>query len=275
MFETSTFDFFITCAAPPGFSFEKRRNMRESSCDTLQFLYLDIIRFYCTKTIAIMRIHDLDPENKPGERFMRTGPASLSPAELLALILRSGSRNLNIVDTCNEIISEFRLEKLADTALGDLQKIRGIGKVKAMQIIAVFELNKRLHYARNFNKKIKAARDVVEYMAGRIPDETKEHLFVLHLNTKNQIMKAELVSVGTLNAALIHPREVFKSAIRESAHAIILVHNHPSGDVEPSNADKQVTNLLKEASAIIQIDLLDHVIIARSEWFSFRERSLL
>ena len=127
----------------------------------------------------------------------------------------------------------------------------------------------------NFNKKITAARDIVEYMAGRIPDETKEHLFVLHLNTKNQIIKTELVSVGTLNAALIHPREVFKSAIRESAHAIILVHNHPSGDVEPSNADKQVTNLLKEASAIIQIDLLDHVIIARSEWFSFRERALL
>jgi DNA repair protein RadC len=222
-----------------------------------------------------MRLHDLDPENRPRERFIRSGPASLSPAELLALILRSGSRNHNIVDTCNEIISEFRLEKLAETALGDLQKIRGIGKVKAMQIIAVFELNKRLHYARNFNKKITAARDIVEYMAGRIPDETKEHLFVLHLNTKNQIIKTELVSVGTLNAALIHPREVFKSAIRESAHAIILVHNHPSGDVEPSNADKQVTHLLKEASAIIQIDLLDHVIIARSEWFSFRERALL
>jgi DNA repair protein RadC len=222
-----------------------------------------------------MKIHDLDPENRPLERFLRAGAASLSPAELLALILRSGSRDLNIVDTCAEIIREFSLEKLADTAQTDLQKIRGIGKVKAMQIIAVFELNKRLHYARNFNKKIKAARDVVEYMEGRIPDETKEHLFVLHLNTKNQIMKAELVSVGTLNAALIHPREVFKSAIRESAHAIILVHNHPSGDVEPSNADKQVTALLKEASAIIQIDLLDHIIIARSEWFSFRERSFI
>ena len=222
-----------------------------------------------------MKIHDLDTENRPLERFLRAGAASLSPAELLALILRSGSRDLNIVDTCAEIIREFSLEKLADTAQTDLQKIRGIGKVKAMQIIAVFELNKRLHYARNFNKKIKAARDVVEYMEGRIPDETKEHLFVLHLNTKNQIMKAELVSVGTLNAALIHPREVFKSAIRESAHAIILVHNHPSGDVEPSNADKQVTALLKEASAIIQIDLLDHIIIARSEWFSFRERSFI
>ncbi|MEI7788264.1 MAG: DNA repair protein RadC [Chlorobiaceae bacterium] len=222
-----------------------------------------------------MRIHDLDPENRPQERFLRSGPASLSPAELLSLILRSGTRNLNIVDTCNKIISEFSLEKLADITQSELQNIKGIGKVKAMQIIAIFELNKRLHYARNFNKKITAARDIFEYMACRIPDETKEHLFVLHLNTKNQIIKTEVVSVGTLNAALIHPREVFKSAIRESAHAIILVHNHPSGDVEPSNADKQVTTLLKQASAIIQIDLLDHIIIAKTEWFSFRERSLL
>ncbi|MEI8186612.1 MAG: DNA repair protein RadC [Chlorobiaceae bacterium] len=222
-----------------------------------------------------MRIHDLDPENRPSERFLRGGPASLSPAELLALILRSGSKNHNIIDTCNEIITTFKLEKLADTAQADLQKIRGIGKVKAMQIVAVFELNKRLHYSKNINKKIRAARDIVEYMAGRIPDETKEHLFVLHLNTKNQIIKNELVSVGTLNSALIHPREVFKSAIRESAHAIILVHNHPSGDVEPSSADKQVTDLLKKASSIIQIDLLDHVILAKTEWFSFRERSLL
>ena len=222
-----------------------------------------------------MRIHDLDPENRPQERFLRSGPASLSPAELLSLILRSGTRNLNIVDTCNKIISEFSLEKLADITQSELQNIKGIGKVKAMQIIAIFELNKRLHYARNFNKKITAARDIFEYMACRIPDETKEHLFVLHLNTKNQIIKTEVVSVGTLNAALIHPREVFKSAIRESAHAIILVHNHPSGDVEPSNADKQVTTLLKQARAIIQIDLLDHIIIAKTEWFSFRERSLL
>jgi DNA repair protein RadC len=222
-----------------------------------------------------MRIHDLDPGNRPAERFLQFGPASLSPAELLAIILRAGTKHLNIVDTCHEIITEFSLEKLAETTPRELQKIKGIGKVKSMQIIAVFELNKRLHYARNFNKKINAARDIVEYMTGRIPDETKEHLFVLHLNTKNQIIKNELVSVGTLNAALIHPREVFKSAIRESAHAIILVHNHPSGDVEPSNADKKVTNILKQASAILQIDLLDHVIIAKKEWFSFRERSIL
>ena len=222
-----------------------------------------------------MRIHDIDPENRPMERFLRSGAASLSSAELLALILRTGTKNLNIVDTCNEIIARFTLEKLSSTTIKELQEIKGIGKAKAMQIISVFELNRRIHYSSNQNKKIQAASDIFAYMAGRVPDETKEHLFVLHLNTKNQIIKTELVSVGTLNAALIHPREVFKAAIKESSHAIILVHNHPSGDVEPSNADKQVTDLLKKASAIIQIDLLDHVIIGKTGWFSFRESSLL
>jgi DNA repair protein RadC len=222
-----------------------------------------------------MRIHDFDPENRPRERFLRSGAASLSPAELLAIILRTGTKNLNIVDTCNELIARYGLERLATVTLGELQEVKGIGEAKAMQIVAIFELNKRLHYARNLNKKIQAARDIFEYMAGRVPDETKEHLFVLHLNTKNQIIKTELAAVGTLNAALIHPREVFKSAIKESSHAIILVHNHPSGDVEPSNADKQVTDLLKQASNVIQIDLLDHIIIGKTGWFSFRESGLL
>ena len=171
-----------------------------------------------------MRLHDFDPENRPRERFLSSGPSSLSPAELLAIILRFGSRELNIVDTCNEIIARFTLEKLVNVSIGELQEIKGIGETKAMQIVAIFELNKRLHYTRNHNKKIQAARDIFEYMAGRIPDETKEHLFVLHLNTKNQIIKTELVSVGTLNAALIHPREVFKAAIKESSHALIPVH---------------------------------------------------
>ncbi len=222
-----------------------------------------------------MRIHDFDPDSRPRERFLSSGAASLSPAELLAIILRTGTKNLNIVDVCNEVIAKFTLEKLSAVTIKELQEIKGIGTAKAMQIIAVFELNKRLHYSRNQNKKIQAASDIFDYMAGRVPDETKEHLFVLHLNTKNQITKTELVSVGTLNAALIHPREVFKSAIKESSHAIILVHNHPSGDTEPSNADKQVTELLKKASTVVQIDLLDHVITGKTGWFSFRESGIL
>jgi DNA repair protein RadC len=222
-----------------------------------------------------MRLHDLDPDNRPRERFLLSGPLSLSSAELLALILRSGTKKSNIIDICNEIIARFGLEKLPDVSIAELQQISGIGKAKAMQIVSVFELSRRINHSRNLNRKIHAARDVFEYMEGRIPDGTKEHLFVLHLNTKNQIVKNELVSIGTLNASLIHPREVFKAAIRESSHAIILVHNHPSGDVEPSNADKQVTTLLKQAGAIIQIELLDHIIIGKAGWFSFRENSLL
>lgn len=222
-----------------------------------------------------MRIVDIDPENRPQERFLRSGPSSLSPAELMALILRSGTRGQNILDTCNQLISTYTLERLADLSLSELQKVPGIGETKAMQIIAVFELNKRLHYQRNLNRKVQSARDVFEYMKGRIPDEGKEHLCILFLNTKNQILRHEFVSVGTLTASLIHPREIFKAAIRESTHAIILVHNHPSGDVQPSSADKQVTSIIKQAGELLQIELLDHVILGGDDWFSFRDHSLL
>ena len=222
-----------------------------------------------------MRIHDLDPEERPRERFLRSGASALSSAELIALILKTGTKGKNILEACNELMGRYGLEKLADLSMGELQENDGIGPAKAMQIQAVFELHKRLYFRRNTNKKVRSARDVFEYMNGRVPDETKEHLFLLHLNTKNQIMRHDIISVGTLNASLIHPREIFKPAIRESAHAVILAHNHPSGDVEPSNADKKATKLLKQAGSIIQIDLLDHVIVGRDNWFSFREHSLL
>ena len=222
-----------------------------------------------------MRIHDIDPDNRPRERFLSSGPASLSPAELLAIILRSGIPGRNIVDTCHEMISRFSLERLPGLSLRELQEVPGIGEAKAMQVIAVFELHKRLRYSRNANRKVQSARDVFEYMRGRIPDETKEHLCILFLDAKNRIIRHEIVSVGTLTASLIHPREIFKAAIRESAHAVILVHNHPSGDVQPSGADKQVTTILKQAGNLLQIDLLDHVIIGADDWFSFRDQSML
>ncbi|MBF0586779.1 DNA repair protein RadC [Prosthecochloris sp. N3] len=222
-----------------------------------------------------MRIHDLDPEHRPRERFLQSGPAALSSAELMALILKTGTRHHNIVDTCQAMISRHGLERLAELSLGELQDIPGIGPAKAMQIKAVFELQKRVSFIRHTNKKVRSAKDVYEYMTGRVPDEHREHLFLLHLNTKNHIIRHDIISVGTLNASLIHPREIFKPAIRESAHAVILVHNHPSGDVEPSNADRQVTATLKKASAILQIELLDHVIVGCDSYFSFREHSLL
>ncbi|HHE07696.1 MAG TPA: JAB domain-containing protein [Chlorobaculum parvum] len=222
-----------------------------------------------------MRIHDIDPDNRPRERFLRSGKEALSPAELLALILRSGTQKLNIIDTCNQLIATHGLEGLADLSLNELQKQPGIGQAKAMQIAAIFELNRRVRFTRTMNRQVQGTHDVFEYMQGRIPDETKEHLFVLFLNTKNRILSHETVTVGTLTASLIHPREIFKAAIRQSAHSIILVHNHPSGDVQPSNADKQVTSILKKSGDLLQIALLDHVIVGNNDWFSFRDHSLL
>lgn len=222
-----------------------------------------------------MRIHDIDPDNRPRERFLRSGKEALSPAELLALILRSGTQKLNIIDTCNQLIAMHGLEGLADLSLNELQEQPGIGQAKAMQIAAIFELNRRVRFTRTMNRKVQGARDVFEYMQGRIPDETKEHLFVLFLSTKNRILSHETVTVGTLTASLIHPREIFKAAIRQSAHSIILVHNHPSGDVQPSNADKQVTSILKKSGDLLQIAMLDHVIVGNNDWFSFRDHSLL
>ncbi len=222
-----------------------------------------------------MKIHDLDPDDRPSERFLHAGPSALSSAELLALILKTGTPGKNILETCNELIGRYGLDNLAELSIGELQETDGIGPAKAMQIKAVFELHKRLHFKRNSGKRIRTAKDVFDYMHGRVPDEKKEHLFALHLNTKNQVTRNDLISVGTLNASLIHPREIFKSAIRESAHAIILVHNHPSGDTEPSRSDRQVTALLKQAGTIMQIELLDHVITGKDNWFSFREQGLL
>lgn len=222
-----------------------------------------------------MRIHDIDPDNRPRERFLHSGPAALSTAELLAIILRFGTRGHNIVDSCNQLLSEHPLERLPDLSLKELQKQPGIGETKAMQILAVFELHKRLHYTRNTNLRVQSARDVFEYMRGRIPDGSREHLFLLFLDAKNRIIRHEIVSVGTLTASLIHPREIFKAAIRESANAVILVHNHPSGDVQPSNADKQVTSILRQAGTLLQIELLDHVIVGADDWFSFRDHSML
>ncbi len=222
-----------------------------------------------------MRIHDIDPENRPRERFLSSGPASLSPAELLALILRSGTRGRNIVDTCQELLAKYGLERLPCLSLSELQAIGGIGQAKAMQVIAIFELHKRLSFTHSSRLRVQSAKDVFTYMDGRIPDGTKEHLCVLFLDAKNRIIRHEIVSVGTLTASLIHPREIFKAAIRESANAIILVHNHPSGDTQPSNADKQVTRLLKEAGNLLQIDVLDHVIVGADDWFSFRDHQML
>lgn len=208
-----------------------------------------------------MKIKEISIENRPRERLFRNGVKSLSDAELLAIILRTGTCKENVIDMCNRLISKYDLDKLSSLSLKELDNVKGIGKAKACQILALFELNKRHNINKQFGKPLTCAEEVKNYATSRLPSNDKEYFMIIMLDSKNRVIKDEIISVGTLNSSLVHPREVFKSAIRESANAIILVHNHPSGDLTPSNEDLELTNKLKEAGELLMIKVLDHVIV--------------
>lgn len=222
-----------------------------------------------------MRIKDISLENRPRERMEKQGVSVLSDSELLAVILQKGTKEENVIDMSNRLISKYGVSKLSSCSLKELQEIKGIGKAKASQIIALFEFNKRHSFSKQNGKPIKSAKDVFNYCSPKLSNMDKECFMVLHLDSKNKIIKDEIISIGTLNSSIIHPREVFKSAIKESANSVILVHNHPSGDVEPSKEDKVVTDKLFSAGELLSIKVLDHVIIGREQFYSFKEESAL
>jgi len=219
-----------------------------------------------------MKIKEIPLENRPRERFLKQGPEALSDAELFAILLRTGTRGKNgkegenVTDMSNRLIKKYGLENLFQCSLKELQKIKGIGPYKAMQILVMCELNKRVNSGKIIDKKIDSAEDVFNYYKEKLKDKKKEHFYALLLDSKNKIIKEELISVGTLNASLVHPREVFKSAIKESANAIILVHNHPSGDCEASDEDEMITEVMIKAGGITNIKVLDHVIVGKDKW---------
>lgn len=213
-----------------------------------------------------MKLREISPENRPRERLEKQGVNVLSDAELLAIILQKGTYAENVIDMSNRLINKFGIEKLAKCSLEELKTINGIGTAKACQIIALFELNKRCSLSKNNGRIIKSAKDVYDYCHPKLSGLDKEHFTILHLDTKNKVIKDEVISIGTLNGTLVHPREVFKSAIKESANAVILVHNHPSGDSTPSEEDKEITKLLMEAGELLDIKVLDHVIVGEGYW---------
>ena len=218
------------------------------------------------------RIEDISQDERPREKLERDGPDSLSNDELLALIMRTGHQKENAIAMSNRLIKEYGLDKLSDLSLNELQEIKGIGFAKACQIVALFEFNKRHAISKRDKKPIKCAKDVYEYALPLLSGKDKEHFMILHLDSKNRVVKDEIISIGILNASLVHPREVFKSAIKESANAIVLVHNHPSGDYTPSQEDKEITERLFGAAEVLNIKVLDHVIIGKEGYWSWKEK---
>jgi len=219
-----------------------------------------------------VKIKDISLENRPRERLIKQGPNVLSDAELLAIILKTGNKKENVIDMSNRLISKYGFDKLAECSLKELQEINGIGTAKACEILALFELNKRHSYSKLQGNPIKNSKDVYDYCITKLPFTDREQFMILHLDTKNRIVKDEIISIGTLNGSIVHPREVFKSAIKESAFAIILVHNHPSGDPNPSDEDIDITKRLFDAGELLNIKVLDHVIIGKDNYWSWNEK---
>jgi DNA repair protein RadC len=221
-----------------------------------------------------MRIREMPWFERPGTRLKRSGPEVLSDAELLAIVLGRGSKNENVIDCSRRVLGEQNLDALMERSVPELAKVFGDDQVKALKVAAMFELFRRTNRlkAAGFSTKITCAEDVYHLFSARLAEKKQEYFYVLCLDTKHRIIQEALVSVGILDASLIHPREVFNPAIRCSAHAVILVHNHPSGEAEASTNDIEVTKLLQEAGNVVGIEVVDHIIIGKEGYVSIKEK---
>jgi len=222
-------------------------------------------------------IHDLPKPERPRERLQKFGPEALSAQELLALVIGRGIPKKSVMSIAQELLVRFgNIKTISQATIEELSQIRGIGLAKAAQIKACFELGKREELepeTKDFD--IKDPEAVVKAIRASIKNKAQEHFKLILLNPRNKIIGISTISIGTLNASLVHPREVFKDAIVHSAASVVLAHNHPSGDPEPSEDDIKITNKLVESGRILGIEVIDHIIIGKNNFCSFKERGLI
>ncbi|GMV91560.1 MAG: UPF0758 protein [Candidatus Hydrogenedentota bacterium] len=222
-------------------------------------------------------VRELPPDERPRERLARLGPEALRDAELIAVLFRTGTRETGAVALADKVIQHFGdLRALARASIEELQQVKGLGEVKAIEIKAAIELGKRLaRHVADQRPRITAAEDVVKLLMIDYKDKETEEFKALLLNTKNEVLKVLPISSGVLDATLALPRDVFRQAVREGATAVIVCHNHPSGDPEPSRDDISLTRRLVEAADILGIRLLDHVVFGDNRYVSLKERNLM
>ncbi len=224
-------------------------------------------------------IKEMEAQERPYEKFRHWGSEALSDRELLAIILRSGTRGENALELAGRLLYHERLDGLLDLhkyTFESLRQIKGIGDVKATQILCLIELGKRLAKARaKLPLCFSDPRTVAEYYMEDLRHQPREILKLLMLNTKAALIAEKDISVGTVNASLVSPREVFIEALAVGAVSIILLHNHPSGDPTPSLEDGKVTRRIKEGGALLGVELLDHIVIGDRRYYSFRQEEKL
>jgi DNA repair protein RadC len=232
-------------------------------------------------TMDYLTIKEMPEDTRPRERLERAGPGALSNQELIAILLSTGTvvgaRKYTALDLATQLLKTFEnLKGLARADFSQLTAVAGIGPAKACQVMAAFELAKRVAIFSGETKPIiRQPTDVFEYFSAHLSLLTQEEFCVAMLDTKNRLIKHEFISKGTLNASIVHPREVFRPAVVHAAAAIIVLHNHPSGDPTPSQEDLDITRRLVEAGNIIGINLLDHLIVGGATFTSLKEMRLM
>lgn len=223
------------------------------------------------------RLRDLPEEERPRERMVRLGPEALSHAELLAILLRTGSRRESAIHLAHRILQDCGgLRRFAERSWDELTHIPGVGPIKALELQASLELGRRVVRSR-LPEAVAVARpqDAADLLMEELRHLREEHFVVLFLNTKNRVIGRQTLSIGSLNASVVHPREVFRAAIRRSSASILCAHNHPSGDPTPSPEDLQLTRRLAEAGELVGIELLDHIVIGDNRFISLKELGCL
>ncbi|MFC0188013.1 DNA repair protein RadC [Fictibacillus aquaticus] len=219
-------------------------------------------------------IKDYPVQERPRERLVAEGPESLANHELIAILLRTGTKKMSALQLSHHIIQQFEgLRYLKDATIGELTQINGIGTAKAVELLAAVEIGKRVSRLQ-FEERyaVRSPEDGAKYMMDDLRFLQQEHFVCLYLNTKNQILYKKTVFIGSLNTSIVHPREVFKEGFKRSAASIICFHNHPSGDPTPSKEDIDVTKRLVECGKLLGIDVLDHIIIGDKKYVSLKEK---
>ena len=222
-----------------------------------------------------MKIKDLPKTERPREKLVAKGAENLKDSELLAILLRTGKAGKNVIEIASQILTKHSKKRLLQMTYQDLVKIGGIDSAKATTLLAAFELSKRALEVNDTNlPTIESTKDAMAQLTD-LQNLKKEHFITLYINARHKLIHKELISVGTLTANLVHPREVFEPAMVRAAIEIIVAHNHPSGDPAPSSADLEITKRLVEAGKILGIKVLNHIIITKENYFSFQDKGLI
>jgi len=219
-------------------------------------------------------MHDVEESERPRERLFELGPGALSDADLVALVFGSGSGGEGVLDVAARVTRSIHLRRLHQTAVEDLLAIKGMGPARAAQLLAAAEIGRRIWPDADPIPLVRGPETIFELTAD-IRRSNREHFVGFYLNSRNQVLRREIISIGSLNASIVHPREVFIPALAVSAASLILAHNHPSGDPSPSEEDLAITRRIAESGRLLGIELLDHVVVAREAYTSFKERRLL